>query len=440
MRLSLSKKLLKYFLGQGGIDFSAQDLEDLANHTDSLAKHSQRNLLALVYKNNQALIDLFMNSAKHIRDVDKPSDPLLANLDAANQQLYHQLFPILDILMHCEGQTLEGNDDEPARSMTLQFIELLQTSEKPLQDLMKYINKHANKGSPQAIFELCDLKLSLDKKLLHSKHWWDTLMHAGPVIKIYFPYLQKIEELCQQKNLPLPKSKKDLLLYATMACYSRFDEDRDFAIECFKKQIPEDIFDEALNIFKQSGKASDKLPNISIEGAELPQKANRYYLRKLACDDKRGFILGKYTDCCQHLAHEAGKDAAIHGMTSSHGGFYVIMKRSSKSSREEIVAQSWAWLSQSGDLVFDSWEFLRDLDKHLLVPFLDAFSQKTREHGIKGIFVGISGGTPKDLPYEKTDEVAIPVEPIGFSDAKISQWVVLPSIPAQQQSLKPSNS
>ncbi|MGD9591903.1 MAG: hypothetical protein AB7V32_05240, partial [Candidatus Berkiella sp.] len=53
-----------------------------------------------------------------------------------------------------------------------------------------------------------------------------------------------------------------------------------------------------------------------------------------------------------------GHACTIHGLTSPYGGFYVLCQGDSKNPQitDTVVAQSWAWRSQSGAIVLDSIE------------------------------------------------------------------------------------
>ncbi|MDR3612284.1 MAG: hypothetical protein P4L53_01885 [Candidatus Obscuribacterales bacterium] len=72
--------------------------------------------------------------------------------------------------------------------------------------------------------------------------------------------------------------------------------------------------------------------------------------RFLPRSDPRGLYLGEHTNCCQHPG-EAGSSCAWFGQESALSGFFVVENKA-----KEIVAQSWAWISDQGGLVFDSLE------------------------------------------------------------------------------------
>ncbi|HEY9759666.1 MAG TPA: hypothetical protein V6C97_31190 [Oculatellaceae cyanobacterium] len=66
--------------------------------------------------------------------------------------------------------------------------------------------------------------------------------------------------------------------------------------------------------------------------------------------DERGIFLGEHTNCCQHPGG-AGAACAWFGQENERSGFFVVTDKAGN-----VVAQSWAWLSDKGGLVFDSLE------------------------------------------------------------------------------------
>jgi hypothetical protein len=47
---------------------------------------------------------------------------------------------------------------------------------------------------------------------------------------------------------------------------------------------------------------------------------------------------------------------------------------------EEIICQSWVWISTEYSFVFDSWESLRPQDSKLCLPFMKKFGEKLSEY------------------------------------------------------------
>ncbi len=169
-----------------------------------------------------------------------------------------------------------------------------------------------------------------------------------------------------------------------------------------------------------SKNAGENIPSISVIVREHPQ----YYMRKLdVAKDRRdaalGACLGKLTDCCQSIG-DAGSMAALHGLTSPYGGFYVIYKKPDDAATPDtmtdtIVAQSWAWRSTYDGLVFDSVERTSEADEDLLIKFYDtAAVQLHTTHGITEVYVGAGGNTPDKLGYSM-----LPRRSIGHSRDEI---------------------
>lgn len=67
-------------------------------------------------------------------------------------------------------------------------------------------------------------------------------------------------------------------------------------------------------------------------------------------NDPRGLYLGQHTNCCQHPSG-VGSGCAWYGQESPNSGFLVI-----NNGKNEIIAQSWAWVSDNGGLCFDNCE------------------------------------------------------------------------------------
>ena len=103
------------------------------------------------------------------------------------------------------------------------------------------------------------------------------------------------------------------------------------------------------------------MPPIVIDGNTIIGYPG-YYLRRLNVenlqDAEYAAVLGKLSDCCQSMSGEAGEPCAIHGISSAHGGFYVICFGDVNQPKREdqLIAQSWVWRSKLKALVIDSIE------------------------------------------------------------------------------------
>lgn len=99
---------------------------------------------------------------------------------------------------------------------------------------------------------------------------------------------------------------------------------------------------------KAKVKDAEFIPALRLCGTDVGlDSAWQFY--RLAANDWRGPLLGELTGCCQHLCG-AGSASARAGVESPHSGFYVVTKAG------KVMAQSWAWRSVDGAVVFDSWE------------------------------------------------------------------------------------
>lgn len=95
-------------------------------------------------------------------------------------------------------------------------------------------------------------------------------------------------------------------------------------------------------------KTAEFLPQATVCGEEVGLPAG-WRFTKLSPSDYRGPMLGQLTGCCQHLS-AAGAASARHGVESPYSAFYVVTHEG------KVIAQTWAWLSTSQGIVFDSIE------------------------------------------------------------------------------------
>lgn len=119
---------------------------------------------------------------------------------------------------------------------------------------------------------------------------------------------------------------------------------------CLRNKLTAAVFDEAQTFWASVAtvKSAEFMPHLKIHGPELGLSAD-WSFERLASDDFRGPLLGQLTGCCQHLSG-AGASCARHGVTSPFSAFYVLTFKG------QVFAQSWAWRSLQGGLVWDSIE------------------------------------------------------------------------------------
>jgi hypothetical protein len=209
------------------------------------------------------------------------------------------------------------------------------------------------------------------------------------------------------------------------------------------------LFELGLETYEKGKSVQDVLPEIEIDGKNLASvkiadrefKSDDYYFAKVSKSDWRGLLLGGYTGCCQILGNDA-QNLAIHGAISKYAGFYAIFKKNKKGEKndpacDEIVAQSYAWLTTKGNLVFDSVESMRSNENLRWLPFYEKAAEaalhKTftfeslednKDFTIQKVTLGQGGKTPKDVKYLPNESYELPVDGgPTYADAQ-QQWVL----------------
>lgn len=104
-------------------------------------------------------------------------------------------------------------------------------------------------------------------------------------------------------------------------------------------------------------------PEIRIEGAKFG--INGGVFRRLPYDDPRFAFVGNFTLCCEKVGGELEMNVE-HALKTFQSAFYVV-----ENADGEIIAHSWAWLSEEGDLVFDGFEGSREFKYGNLRDLLD---------------------------------------------------------------------
>ncbi|MCD8494136.1 MAG: hypothetical protein LRY39_01770 [Alphaproteobacteria bacterium] len=259
-------------------------------------------------------------------------------------------------------------------------------------------------------------------------------MKHGPEMARYVKFADRLPEPMKDGSggWSLTRTKAEIAKYA----YKRGAENPELAAFCLDCGWKDDHFDKALSVIEEfrvkynlmegQGSANDNIkggaiPDIRMEGKLFGKEGYTFY--KLPDGDVRGLLLGEFTNCCQHLANQ-GAPCAEHGFLSEQGGFYVI----EEDKTHQIVAQSWAWRGEKGEIVFDSLESLSGhFNAEKWISLCNEFSarvkQVSKEAGITAFHVGKGGATPKDLPYTKADKTA---KPSGYDKYRDShnQYVI----------------
>jgi hypothetical protein len=213
------------------------------------------------------------------------------------------------------------------------------------------------------------------------------------------------------------KEAKEFLLNQTYPRANESDKSLELAKICRKMLILNAEFEAGLkeieNVWPK--KQTDNLPIVDINHTIFDEKGNiqeQYFWVKLPPKDMRALYLGKaIRGCCQYIGGHS-EQCVKDGMSLSDNGFYVLLKANKKSSTEPrivndeindahyaIVAQSYAWKTNNGNLCLDSIEWNQErVTSNIIKDLMTKFSEEIfKEHPyIKYINVGTGGQTPTD--------------------------------------------
>ena len=155
---------------------------------------------------------------------------------------------------------------------------------------------------------------------------------------------------------------------------------REFALECANWGVSTRDFKYYENRFIRSLLVENFLPGIDATRDGI----RAYFLPR---EDTRGLFLGEYTNCCQH-PDGAGEACAWYGQEKPNSGFLVFENNSG------IIAQSWTWINQSGDLCFDNCEALGlEQREPTVIHLYEEIAQKILEkmHSVNRVLLGANG-------------------------------------------------
>jgi hypothetical protein len=223
----------------------------------------------------------------------------------------------------------------------------------------------------------------------------------------------------------VPASLKEAQEPQLTKTYPRAKENLEFAKFCKKYRAKNDEFEKGLDFIKTGWpkKTTDNLPLVDIKLIDRGTNTE-YRWVKLPPNDKRALYLGIMIPGCCQVINGDSRQCVIDGTSLSDNGFYVLLKKKVKESEEEckeeckeeevpdsldgdIVAQSYAWISQNGNLCLDSieWDEAR-VTEPILKTLMDEFADAVFQHNpqIKYINVGTGGQTPKNF----SEEIKIP--------------------------------
>jgi uncharacterized protein YjbI with pentapeptide repeats len=123
----------------------------------------------------------------------------------------------------------------------------------------------------------------------------------------------------------------------------------EFAHEAAKWGISQEEYPEMERRFLISQSVSSPFP-LDKTWSVTGENGNTYTGRFLPRTDARGIFLGQHSASCQHPKGVSAQ-AAWYGQERPNSGFFVV-----ENEKGEIIAQSWAWVSDDGGLCFDNVE------------------------------------------------------------------------------------
>ncbi|MDP3506737.1 MAG: hypothetical protein Q8T09_01985 [Candidatus Melainabacteria bacterium] len=200
-------------------------------------------------------------------------------------------------------------------------------------------------------------------------------------------------------------SYKDLLSLVKSGKYVN-QADELFASESAKWGIAPSDYKAIENRYLAS--LSTKVPFPTEQRWNEGEFIGRFLPRK----DPRGLYLGQHTDCCQH-PKGAGATSAWYGQESPNSGFFVVEDKNG-----QVVAQSLAWLSDDGAVVFDNIEAkaLGDREAKVAAIYQKVGDSLAQSH--YKVTIG-SGESDVDLSrWKATDAVPLPRDSTAYTDAK----------------------
>ncbi len=213
----------------------------------------------------------------------------------------------------------------------------------------------------------------------------------------------------------VPKTLQEAKETQFKKIYPRAAENTAFARFCKVFRIDNEGFEAGLD-FITSGwpkKDSDNLPLVDIR---LIEDGNEYRWVKLPTNDLSALYLGNMIPGCCQFINGHSRQCVIDGTSLTDNGFYVLLKKKIKTGHDEhkedsssslemdgdIIAQSYAWISQNGNLCLDSIEWdNRRIKEAKLKEIMDRFSAQVLDENrqIHYVNVGTGGQTPANFSH-----------------------------------------
>ncbi len=247
---------------------------------------------------------------------------------------------------------------------------------------------------------LVQLTLPQKKDVSDFAGWRRLINKVGPGAFSFFAMASQIEQKIHESTgeLRAPKDRREAAHYFARIKYKRAGEDLNFAILCHENKYPEAWFNVCLDYMQEPPgwpkKTEDNIPEIDIEGEGV---SAGFRLQKLPTDDKRALILGETTGCCQSIGRES-EQCVRDGTALSDNGFYVITKNG-PDGKPIIIAQTYAWRSERGNLCLDSIEYsIGRISEEAIQDMLSKFAREIlKREEIKVVTLGCGGRTPENL-------------------------------------------
>jgi ankyrin repeat protein len=296
---------------------------------------------------------------------------------------------------------------------------------KSADRLQRYFKRWGEYGSQPLHDVIQDIKIP-QKGALDLKAWGDAVLAHGPKMARLVEYSDRLAQPMKgaSDGWSYNKTKAEIAQHA----YDNGRKHPLFAQHCYNFTWSERYFEQGLKLiaeYEQQYAANDNkkgsaIPDITLDGEAFDKEGYRF--RRLEDGDVKGLLLGEFTNCCQHLANQ-GADCARYGFISEHSGFYVVEDKKTS----DIVAQSWAWRGDKGELVFDSLESLAGhFNAQQWAALCAEFSDKLKKHAqllaIPSFHVGTSGGTPKAMGF-RAEPPANPIDYDGYRDSTLQYLV-----------------
>ena len=209
--------------------------------------------------------------------------------------------------------------------------------------------------------------------------FWKRMALRDPNFLKFSGAFYTIERLVKKGDIKkLPESLTDLKEAASLCSYEDVGN-MEVSFIAASYNLSENDAKKYDDFFKNNPRKSfESIPHVFIEGGD-------YTFEKMDGFDIEGPFLGLATSCCQHLS-SVGAPCAKAGYRSGFSGFYVVRKNN------EIVAQSWAWRSEDGSLVFDSIEAKSSTSESAIAEiYMAAAKELIGKLGVTQVLVGNTG-------------------------------------------------